>query len=136
MKALDLIPANQSGNAVFLFLPCLFGLSFCQPSLALEKVTLALPVMAVQYAPIYLGMREGLFAREGLDLEIGVMRTDLAMTALNTGKIDYIAHGGAALRGATRGFPIKLVFALDDKAAFWLLTQPGIREVAMLKGKK
>ena len=136
MKALMRIPRNRIRNAVVLILSYLINLSLGQPTLALEKITLAVPVTAVQYAPIYLGIKEGLFAEEGLGVEVGVMRTDLAMTALNTGKLDYIAHGGAALRGATRGFPIKLIFALDDKAAFWLLTQPEIRNVAMLKGKK
>ncbi len=105
------------------------------PSLAAEKVILAVPVVAVQYAPIYLGIKQGIFADEGLDLEIHVVRTDLAIAGLNFGKIDYIAHGGAALRGATRGFPIKLIFALDDKAAFWLMTRPQIQSAAHLKGK-
>jgi ABC-type nitrate/sulfonate/bicarbonate transport system substrate-binding protein len=103
---------------------------------ALEKISLAVPVVAVQYMPIYLGIKEGLFAAEGLAVEMHVMRTDLAIAGLNTGRLDYIAHGGAALRGARRGFPLKLIFALDDKAAFWLLTQPGIRDPALLKGKK
>jgi ABC-type nitrate/sulfonate/bicarbonate transport system substrate-binding protein len=119
-----------------LFLACLLGCSFTAPCLAQEKITFAVPVLAVQYAPILLGVREGLFADEALAMEVQVMRTDLAIAALNSGKLDYIGHGGAALRGATRGFPMKLVFALDDKAAFWLLTQPEIREAVMLKGKK
>ena len=136
MKALNLLAEKQTRKTVFLFLSWLVGLSLGQPSLALEKLSLAVPVVAVPYAPIYLGMKEGLFAEDGLEMKIHVMRTDLAIAALNTAKLDYIAHGGAALRGATRGFPIKLIFALDDKAAFWLLTQPGIRQVSMLKGKK
>ena len=106
------------------------------PAFALDKITLAVPVVAVQYMPIYLGIREGIFAAEGLSPEMHVLRTDLAIAALNTGRLDYIAHGGAALRGARRGFPLKLIFALDDKAAFWLLTQPEIRGAALLKGKK
>jgi ABC-type nitrate/sulfonate/bicarbonate transport system substrate-binding protein len=106
------------------------------PAFALDKINLAVPVVAVQYMPIYLGIREGIFAAEGLAPEMHVMRTDLAIAALNTGRLDYIAHGGAALRGARRGFPLKLIFALDDKAAFWLLTQPEIRGPALLKGKK
>jgi NitT/TauT family transport system substrate-binding protein len=118
------------------FLTALLGVSFTAGCLAQEKITFAVPVMAVQYAPLLLGIREGLFTDEGLAMEIQVMRTDLAIAALNSGKLDYIGHGGAALRGATRGFPMKLIFALDDKAAFWLLTQPGIREAVILKGKK
>lgn len=100
-----------------------------------EKITLAVPVVAIQYAPIYFGRTEGFFAEQGLELEVSVLRTDLALTGLMSGKLDYIAHGGAALRGATQGIPIKLVYALDDKSVFWLITQPGIRSTAMLKGK-
>lgn len=136
MKALNQLPRKAIFKAVSLFIYCLSSLGLCQPSLASDKVRLAVPVVAIQYAPIYFGVKKGLFAEEGLELEIHVMRTDLAIAGLNTGTLDYIAHGGAALRGATRGLPIKLIFALDDKAAFWLLTQPGIQEVAMLKGKK
>jgi NitT/TauT family transport system substrate-binding protein len=113
-----------------------YGAALAVNSLSVDKIRLAVPVVAVQYAPIYLGIKQGVFAAEGLDVEVHVIRTDLAIAGLNTGTLDYIAHGGAALRGATRGFPFKLIFALDDKAAFWLLTQPGIRDAAMLKGKK
>lgn len=103
---------------------------------AADKVTLAVPVVAVQYAPYYLGIRHGIYAAEGLELEISVARTDMALAALGTGQIDYLAHGGAALRAAARGFPLKLVYALDDKAPFWLAARPDIRRVEMLKGKR
>jgi NitT/TauT family transport system substrate-binding protein len=105
-------------------------------ALGLERVRLAVPTVAVMYAPIYLGLNQGLYAAEGLDLEIVSMRTDLAIAALGTGEIDYLAHGGAALRAAANGFPIKLVFALDHKAPFWLVTRPQVENLMMLKGKK
>ena len=105
-------------------------------AVTLEKVRLAIPTVAVMYAPIYLGLNEGLFAAEGLDLEISAMRTDLSIAALGTGEIDFIAHGGAALRAAAQGFPLKLVFALDHKAPFWLVSRPEIENIKMLKGKK
>jgi ABC-type nitrate/sulfonate/bicarbonate transport system substrate-binding protein len=88
------------------------------------------------YAPLYLGFKQGFFAQEGLEVEVLSMRTDLAIAALGTSEIDFIAHGGAALRAAAQGFPLKLVFALDHKAPFWLVSQPTIRNVQMLKGKK
>ena len=64
------------------------------------------------------------------------MRTDLAIAALGTGDVDYIAHGGAALRAAAQGFPLKLVFALDHKTPFWLVARPQIKNVRQLTGKK
>jgi hypothetical protein len=134
MKLFNIRSAQAIRRAPLLCLYCVFGIA--PTALALDKVSLAVPVVAVQYMPIYLGVKERVFAEEGLAIEIHVMRTDLAIAGLDTGRLDYIAHGGAALRGATRGFPLKLIFALDDKAAFWLLTQPGIRDAASLKGKK
>lgn len=101
-----------------------------------ERIRLAVPTVAVMYAPIYLGLSQGLYSSEGLDLEIVSMRTDLAIAALGTGEIDYIAHGGAALRAAAQGFPLKLVFALDHKAPFWLVARPEVENLKMLKGRK
>lgn len=105
-------------------------------AVTLEKVRLAIPTVAVMYAPITLGLHQGIFSGEGLGLEIVTMRTDLAIAALGTGEIDYIAHGGAALRAAAQGFPLKLVFALDHKSPFWLVSRPEIENLKMLRGKK
>jgi NitT/TauT family transport system substrate-binding protein len=121
--------------AVAWFLLALAGLGTPCRAATMEQIRLAVPIKAVQYAPIYLGIKQGIFAAEGLSVELSNVRTDLAMTALHNGKLDYIAHGGAALRGAVRGFPVRLIFALDDKAPFWLFVQPDITTVQMLKTK-
>jgi ABC-type nitrate/sulfonate/bicarbonate transport system substrate-binding protein len=122
-------------HCLVLFVLLLSGVNnngFAAPA---ETIRLAMPTKAVQYAPIYLGIREKVFAGEGLALELHYMRTDLAMTALHNGRLDYIAHGGAALRGAIRGFPVKLIFALDDRSPFWLFARPSITGVQMLRKK-
>lgn len=106
------------------------------PCSAATKIRLAQPTMAMMYAPLYFGVKQGLFADEGFEVEFMAMRTDLAIAALGTGDVDYIAHGGAALRAAAQGFPLKLVFALDHKTPFWLVARPPIKNVAQLKGKK
>ncbi|HXG52565.1 MAG TPA: ABC transporter substrate-binding protein [candidate division Zixibacteria bacterium] len=128
------LPESFRRGVLLLFLACLAA----DPGEAgaPAPVRLAVPVFAIQYAPLYFGEKHGFYAAEGLRLEIQVLRTDLAMTALHSGKVDYIAHGGAALRGATRGFPVKLVLALDDRAAFWLLVRPEIRAPVMLRRKR
>ncbi|MGH7886616.1 MAG: ABC transporter substrate-binding protein [Candidatus Binatia bacterium] len=111
-------------------------LFFAPACLAATKVRLAQPVIAVMYAPLYFGAKQGIFTSEGLELEFMTMRTDLAIAALGAGEVDYIAHGGAALRAAAQGFPLKLVFALDHKTPFWLAARAEIKTVAQLKGKK
>jgi NitT/TauT family transport system substrate-binding protein len=106
------------------------------PCAAATKIRMAQPVMAMMYAPLYFGVHRGIFAGEGFELEFMTMRTDLAIAALGTGDVDYIAHGGAALRAAAQGFPLKLIFALDDKTPFWLAVRPQIKNVHQLTGKK
>ncbi|MBI2090472.1 MAG: ABC transporter substrate-binding protein [Deltaproteobacteria bacterium] len=112
------------------------SLGSVQALFAIEKVRLAVPVVAVMYAPYYFGIKQGIYGAEGVELDVSVARTDMALAALGTGQMDYLAHGGAALRAAARGFPLKLVYAMDDKAPFWLAARPDIERVEMLKGKK
>jgi NitT/TauT family transport system substrate-binding protein len=106
------------------------------PCAAATKIRIAQPVIAMMYAPLYYGVHQGIFADEGFELEFMTMRTDLAIAALGTGDVDYIMHGGAALRAAAQGFPLKLIFALDDKTPFWLAARPQIKDVRQLTGKK
>ena len=116
----------------------LFSLGFgVSPAFsAAAKIRLAQPTTAVMYAPLYFGVQQELFAAEHIDLEFMTMRTDLAIAALGTGEIDYIAHGGAALRAAAQGFPLKLVFALDHKTPFWLVARPEIKKIAQLRSMR
>jgi len=105
-------------------------------AMAGEKIRLAQPTIAVMYAPLYFGAKQGIFTAENIDLEFMTMRTDLAIAALGAGEVDFIAHGGAALRAAAQGFPVKLVFALDHKTPFWLAARREFKDVAQLRGKK
>ena len=129
-KTLSLARAEFIVAAVAAFL---FAAPICT---AATKVRLAQPTIAVMYAPLYFGAKQGIFTSEGLELEFMTMRTDLAIAALGAGEVDYIAHGGAALRAAAQGFPLKLVFALDHKTPFWLAARAELKNVAQLKGKK
>ena len=129
--------ARRRVGALF-FTITLFSLWFAIPAASSgnSKIRLAQPTTAVMYAPLYFGLQQELFAAERLDLEFITMRTDLAIAALGTGEIDYIAHGGAALRAAAQGFPLKLVFALDHKTPFWLMARPAIKNVAQLRNTR
>jgi ABC-type nitrate/sulfonate/bicarbonate transport system substrate-binding protein len=134
----------KNGRGWFTLLSILAPLAMLQvvltavfsPCSAATKIRLGQPVVAMQYAPLYFGVKHGLFADEGFDVEFMTLRTDLAIAALGTGHVDYITHGGAALRAAAQGFPLKLVFALDDKTPFWLVARPEIKSARELVGKR
>ncbi|HEX5606629.1 MAG TPA: hypothetical protein VFY96_08955, partial [Candidatus Binatia bacterium] len=48
----------------------------------LEKVRLTVPAKALTFVPYYFGKNQGIFTKEGIDLEIIVMRPPLGVTAL------------------------------------------------------
>ena len=93
----------------------LVALLFCvQPNThaqqkPLEKVRLTVPAKALTFVPYYFGKAQGIFAKEGIDLEIIVMRPPLGVTALVAGDLDYTAAGGLSFRAAMKGVPIRTI---------------------------
>ncbi len=87
-------------------LPLLFGLqstASAQPVKPLERVRLTVPAKSLTFIPYYFGKAQGFYAREGIELEIIVMRPPLGVTALVAGELDYSAAGGLSVRAAMKG---------------------------------
>ena len=100
-----------------------------------EKTRIAPSSPGLSAWPIHLAAKEGLFAREGLDVEIIVMRTNVGILALTTGSVDYTTAGGSALRAAVNGAPLKMVANTNNKADLWIMGQKDLRRIEDLRGK-
>lgn len=114
------------------------SLSFAQQETKkpLDKVRLTVPAKSLTFVPYYLGKAQGIYAKEGIDLEIIVMRPPLGVTALVAGDLDYSAAGGLSIRAAMKGVPIRTVAFIQTRLSFSLIGQPGmtparIRNVAV-----
>jgi ABC-type nitrate/sulfonate/bicarbonate transport system substrate-binding protein len=92
----------------------------------LEKVRLTVPAKSLTFIPFYFGKAQGLYAREGIDLEIIVMRPPLGVTALVAGDLDYSAAGGLSIRAAMKGAGIRTVGFIQTRLSFSLIGQPGM----------
>jgi ABC-type nitrate/sulfonate/bicarbonate transport system substrate-binding protein len=92
----------------------------------LEKVRITVPAKSLTFLPYYFGKAQGIFAREGIDLEIIVMRPPLGVTALVAGDLDYTAAGGLSFRAAMKGVPIRTVAFIQTRLSFSLIGQPGM----------
>ena len=102
----------------------------------LEKVRLTVPAKSLTFLPYYFGKSKGFFEREGIDLEIIVMRPPIGVTALQVGEVDYSAAGGISIRAAMKGLPLRNVMFIQTRLSFSLVGQPGmmpakIRNVAV-----
>jgi ABC-type nitrate/sulfonate/bicarbonate transport system substrate-binding protein len=107
-----------------------------QEKKTLERVRLTVPAKSLTFLPYYFGKAHGIFAREGVDLEIIVMRPPLGVTALVAGDLDYTAAGGLSIRAAMKGASIRTVAFIQTRLSFSLIGQPGmtparIRNVAV-----
>jgi len=100
--------------------------SNAQQGKPLEKVRLTVPAKSLTFIPYYFGKSQGFFAREGIDLEIIVMRPPLGVTALAAGDLDYSAAGGLSVRAAMKGVPIRTVAFIQTRLSFSLIGQPGM----------
>src|SRR5690242_3727090 len=119
---------------------CVFILAGWQSAQAqskpLEKVRLTVPAKALTFVPYYYGKARGIFVKEGIDLEIIVMRPPLGVTALVAGDLDYTAAGGLSFRAAMKGVPIRTIAFIQTRLSFSLVAKPGmtparIRNVAV-----
>jgi hypothetical protein len=71
----------------------------------LEKVRLTVPAKSLTFVPYYFGKSQRLYEKEGIDLEIIVMRPPIGVTALQAGEVDYSAAGGLSVRGRCNPHP-------------------------------
>jgi len=101
-------------------------IAFAQQAKPLERVRLTVPAKALTFFPYYFGKAQGFFAREGIDLEIIVMRPPLGVTALVAGDLDYTAAGGLSLRAAMKGAPLRTIAFIQTRLSFSLIGQPGM----------
>jgi ABC-type nitrate/sulfonate/bicarbonate transport system substrate-binding protein len=92
----------------------------------LERVRLTVPAKSLTFLPYYFGKAQGIFAKEGIDLEIIVMRPPLGVTALVAGDLDYSAAGGLSIRAAMKGVPLRTVTFIQTRLSFSLIGQSGM----------
>jgi NitT/TauT family transport system substrate-binding protein len=95
-----------------------------------------LPARALTFVPYYFGKSKGLYEKEGIDLELIVMKPPIGVTGLQAGEVDYTAAGGLSMRAALKGLPLRTVMFIQTRLSFSLVGQPGmtpakIRNVAV-----
>lgn len=72
---------------------------------AAERVRVGLTTKDFGYLPLFVGIRAGYFADEGIDLQWIQVRSNVATSALIAGELDVAASAGSAMRTAVRGAP-------------------------------
>jgi len=101
------------------------------------KVRISNAGFTITALPLLAAKDWGIFAANGLDVELIVMAASLAPAALSSGDIDYIAGVGPASVSATlTGLPARAIWFSSDRISYWLIARPVFKNLEDLKGKK
>ena len=106
----------------------------CFPAHA-EDVNVAISSVGLYEIPLEIAKRKGFYKEEGLDVRAIVVTTGLQATALAAGELDYSSVGGAVIRAAAKGLPVKAVMGWWDRPLHILVGKPGIKDIKELKQK-
>jgi len=101
----------------------------------LDETRIALSSPGLAAWPIHVAFKKDFFRREGLEVQVIVMRTDVGVAALVAGDIQYVTGIGVAMRAAVKGAPLKVIAVLNDKADLWIMGRKDIPRVEQLRGK-
>lgn len=126
MKLKSLSESIAWSVTLLLLLAPVLALAQQESKKPLEKVRLTVPARSLTFVPYYFGKAQGLYEKQGIDLEIIVMRPPIGVTALQAGEVDYTAAGGLSVRAAMKGLPIRTIMFIQTRLSFSLIGQPGM----------
>ena len=102
---------------------------------AAEPFYVSIPGPTLSYTHLYYGQEKGIFAQEGLDLQVLVVRGVIGVSSLMSNEIDATCHAGSGFAAALRGVPVKIISVSHDQPVHELVVAPSITSSADLKGK-
>jgi len=102
---------------------------------AAEPFYVSIPGPTLSYTHLYYGQEKGIFAEEGLDLEVLVVRGVIGVSSLMSNEIDATCHAGSGFAAALRGVPVKIISVSHDQPVHELVVASSITSPADLKGK-
>jgi NitT/TauT family transport system substrate-binding protein len=103
---------------------------------AAQKVRVAMPAKSMTFLNFYVGDKFGIYKAEGLDVSLEVIKTDVGVSGMVTGELDYTSAIGSAMRAAATGVPMKATMFTLDRVIVYMLAKPAIKSIEELKGGK
>jgi ABC-type nitrate/sulfonate/bicarbonate transport system substrate-binding protein len=125
---------QKNAFALTLLLLVLF-LAAARRASAAEPFYISIPGPTLSYTHLYYGQEKGMFAQEGLDVRVLVVRGVIGLSSLMSGEIDLTCHAGSGLAAALRGVPVKVISVTHDRPVHELIVHQSITSPAELKGK-
>jgi ABC-type nitrate/sulfonate/bicarbonate transport system substrate-binding protein len=112
-------------------------LSECFSVQAQEKLVITHSSESISITPLIYGIERGFYRKEGIDLQFRVLRGELAVSSIVSGKdVDYMYGAGTAFFEAVRGLPMKVLSHDFKSVFFYLMGSPRVQSGQDLRGKR
>jgi ABC-type nitrate/sulfonate/bicarbonate transport system substrate-binding protein len=121
---------------VILFTVAVAGPAWGQRTDNPRKVLIGTTGIQMATFPVMITKSQGFYRDEGLEVDLVVMRPDLAIKAVVTGDVHFATPFTNAIRAAMSGYPMRMLMALMTGTDHSLVVKPSIKRVEDLKGKK
>jgi NitT/TauT family transport system substrate-binding protein len=106
------------------------------PARAADEVTVTYASFDALYAPYFLAIDKGYFAKEGLDVTLMQAGGGTATPALIAGSVQFSSSSGSAITAILRGAHLKVVMTMAVSLPWKLwATSPAIKSLQDLKGQ-
>ncbi|MBM4262064.1 MAG: ABC transporter substrate-binding protein [Deltaproteobacteria bacterium] len=110
------------------------ALSRAQEKSAPEKVRIAIATSSMAFLVPFVAKDRGFYLKHGSEVELIVMRPNIAMAALLGGDIDYAELIGSVIRSAARNLPVRAVSTSIKAPFFSIIAQNKFKTPTDLKG--
>ena len=105
-----------------------------QDKALLEKIRIAIATSSMAFLVPFVAKDRGFYLKHGSEVELIVMRPNIAMAALLGGDIDYAELIGSIIRSAARNLPVRAISTSIKAPFFSIVGQNKFKTVKDLKG--
>jgi NitT/TauT family transport system substrate-binding protein len=87
------------------------------------------------FTPLWVAQEAGVFKKHGLDANLKLLNSQVALQALVAGDVDVISSGPDLVNARLQGVPVKYIGASLQRFIFQLWGAKGVGSIAELRGK-
>ena len=105
---------------------------------AQTKITIGVAAMSPRTIPLLLAQEQGLYAKQGLEARIVLIKgAPILVASLISGDLEIGYTGGTPVLGAAATGPhLKILAAISSKLTHMMLAHPNLKTAEQLRGKR
>ena len=101
-----------------------------------KKIIIGYTARDLNNFPLFAAQARGYFKDAGKDVELVQIRSNIGLSGLLGGSVDYYTSFSSAITlAAQQGSPIVGIFSMIERPSLYMVTRPEIRSMSELKGK-